>query len=926
MKKYVFIAFTLLSLVAFSQNKAFKVKGHLIAGDTNLPLESATVYLERVKDSSLVSYTITDSKGKFEIESKTYDNSLNLYISYVGYGTYVENFEINKPEIDLGKITLEIDDNMLDEVIIKSKAPITVKKDTLEFNVKSFKTKKDATVEDLLKQLPGVEVDDEGKITVNGKSVNKILVNGKPFFGDDPTITTRNLTKDIIEKVQVMDTKTKSEAFSGEEGDQENKTINLTIKEENNRGVFGRLSAGAGTDDRYEFAGMVNLFDNDRRFSVLAGGNNTNSPGFSFGEIQKMFGRGNSISVSSSGAFSIDGRSFGGGRGIVTSRNVGANYADVITDGVDVSADYFYSKSDSENETTTERENILPDDTRFFTNSRAVDNSDNDNHNLNAELDIEIDSTFLVNIRPSFRYGNSKSLNNSFEETFDSNNVQTNQSTYNSFTETDVRNFRNDIDVTKRFGNKGSFLRFGFETQFNTTNRDDFLRSETLIADPNEMDIIRDQFSDDEETFNRVRASATYRFPIKSKELFLDVKFNHLSDNRNNVNSTFDFNDATQAYDIFNTQLSSDFRYFNRRSTPSLELSYEKKKWSASFETGYVFRTIENIDQLRPSLSLKRNFEAVELNANFNYRFSDKASLYSGYYLSNRPPLINQLQPFQDVSDPLNTITGNPNLSPTNEHSFYFGYNSFDFQKGTGFYMYANGDFVNDQVVSKTTIDDNFVRNTTYENVDGNYRLYGSVTYSKSVKIDSLRTFKFNVGAYGNLNRAINFNNEVQYASKNTTLSPNVNLTFNWRDVLELRPNYRISITKNTFDIEGFEDQDFVQHNVGIRTATFVPKKFEWRNDINFTYNPNVADGFQKTAWFWNSTLAYTFLKDKATLTLKAYDLLNQNTNARRSATANFIQDSQSTVLRRFFMLSFSWKFNSLGKKGEIGDGGVFFF
>lgn len=216
------------------------------------------------------------------------------------------------------------------------------------------KQKKDANVEDLLKELPGVEVDDDGKITINGKEVNKILVNGKPFFGDDPTITTRNLTKEIIEKVQISDTKTKAEGFTGEAGDAENKTINLTIKEENNKGVFGRVAAGAGTDKRYEFAGMVNIFDNEQRISVLAGGNNINSVGFSFGEIRKMFGGGNSISFNgSNGSFTIDGRTFGGGEGITKSNNAGVNYADELKKGVDISADYFYSGSSSYNAIST---------------------------------------------------------------------------------------------------------------------------------------------------------------------------------------------------------------------------------------------------------------------------------------------------------------------------------------------------------------------------------------------------------------------------------------------------------------------------------------------------------------------------------------------------------------------------------------------
>ena len=361
MRTPILFAALLCVLFSFSQSqsKAFKISGKLIDETDQSALEAATVYLQRVKDSSLVTYTISDKTGAFTLEDETGDSSLNLYISYVGYKTYFKNIKLDKSDINLETIPLEVSSSSLDEVLIKSTAPVTIKKDTLEFNVKSFKTKKDANVEDLLKQLPGVEIDEEGKIKVNGKEVNKILVNGKPFFGNDPTITTKNLTKDIVEKIQIVDTKTKSEAFSGDGGDGDNKTINLTIKEENNKGVFGRVAAGAGTDERYEFAGMLNVFDNDQRLSVLVGGNNTNSPGFSFGEISKMFGRGRSYDVGRNLGI------FGGGQGITTSKNAGLNYADKLGEKTDVSGDYFYTSSNSENESASERETILSD-SRFF--------------------------------------------------------------------------------------------------------------------------------------------------------------------------------------------------------------------------------------------------------------------------------------------------------------------------------------------------------------------------------------------------------------------------------------------------------------------------------------------------------------------------------------------------------------------------------
>lgn len=925
MKKLVLVFALLFAILSFSQEKSFEIVGTLMAENDNTPIESATVYVERIKDSTIVTYTISDKDGKFKLQNSTYDSSLNFFVSYVGYETYLKKLTIDKEKMDLGTISLKLS-NQLDEVLIKSTAPITIKKDTLEFNVKSFKTKKDANVEDLLKQLPGVEVDEEGKITVNGKEVNKILVNGKPFFGNDPTITTKNLTKDIIEKIQIVDTKTKSQAFTGEAGDDENKTINLTIKEENNKGVFGRVSAGAGTDKRYEFAGMANFFDNDQRISVLVGGNNTNSPGFSFGEISKMFGNGGGISFNSNGTFSVGGRSFGGGQGITTSRNAGLNYADKIGENSDISGDYFYSSSNSENETSSERETILAD-SRFFTNSNSRSNSDTDSHSANLEFEIKTDSTFQISIEPSFNYSKSRTLFSSNEETLDEDLVLTNQSDVNSSVESFAKDFSNEISITKRYGKKGGFVRLEFDANINQQESDDFLNSNTEVFGSDPETIVRDQFTDGENNSYGISTELTYRLPIVAKKFFLNFEYRYSRDKDNNRQSTFDFNDSTQDFTDFNTDLSTDFEYTDSRSIPSLSLTYRGEKWYTYFKMGYNIRTLENQDLLRPQFNVERDFKNIEANYRFNYRFSPKSSVYGGYRLSNNPPALRQLQAFTDVSNPLSTIIGNPNLGPSNNHNVYVGYSAFDWQKRTGFYGNANVSVTNDQVISKTVVDpETLRRTTTYENVDGNYNYGVWGNYDKQVKLDTLRSLKFRMRAGYNFSERINFNNDVKYASQVRSISPRFGVDFIWDKVMEFKPYYEINFTNNAYDIEAFEDREFTRHNAGLRTATFLPKNLEWRNDISFNYNPNVADGFQKSAWFWNSTLAYSVLKDKGIITLKVYDLLNQNTNARRIATQDYIQDSQSTVLRRYFMLSFSYKFNSLGSKGETNDGGVIFF
>jgi len=933
MNKFLFFCALLCTSFSFSQT-TFKISGTIIAGDNQAPLESVTVYVERVKDSSLVTYTISDSKGQFSIENESYDEKLNIVVSSIGFQTYTKVFSVKETPINLGVITLDIA-NALDEVVITSRAPVTIKKDTLEFNVKSFKTKKDATVEDLLKQLPGVEVDEEGKIKVNGKEVSNILVNGKPFFGDDPTITTKNLTKDIIDKIQVVDTKSKSEAFTGEATDGESKTINLTISEDKNKGVFGRVGAGVGTDKRYEAAAMVNLFDNDRRLSVLVGGNNINSPGFSFGEIRKMFGGGNSMTSYGNGSFSIDGRSFGGGQGLTKSKNAGLSYADVIGENIDISANYFHSGSDSDNETISNRENILPE-SRYFSNSYSKTKSDSDSHSVDAAFDIEVDSTLLINIKPSFKYANSRTSYIGNSSSLNQENVLTNESETASFVESDARNFNNSLNVTKRFGDKGAYVRFNINNSINKRSSEDYLTSEANIygediTDPSNPNFvltdqtIRDQYTDgayDETVFS---TGVTYRYPIIAKALFFNFKYNYSNTVTNDIKTTLDRDDIGENYTAFNEDLSTDFKYKDRQSTPGVSISYNKEKISARIGAEYLFRTLSNDDNLRPEFNIERKFENLQLNSYINYKVSQKSSLYLSYRLSNNAPQLSQLQAFQNVSNPLNIIVGNPNLSPEKRHNIYGGFNSYDFQTNSGFYSYFGGSITNDAVVSQTIIDENLVQSTTYANVNGSYSLYGGADYSQKIKLDTIRSLKIGVGAYLNADKRINFNNGVQYASKTNSISPEVFLTYERKGILEIRPTYSINFSKSTYDIEAFEDVDFLSHNLRIRTAFFLPKNFEWRNDIKYSYNPSIADGFQKSAWFWNATLAYSMLDDKATITLKAYDLLNQNTNATRVATQNYIEDRQSTVLQRYFMLSFSWKFNSLGKKAEEDGGGMIF-
>ncbi|WP_031427271.1 outer membrane beta-barrel protein [Flavimarina sp. Hel_I_48] len=920
--KYCFLI--LFGCVIYStQAQKFKITGKLIDAQNESPLEAATVVVETVKDSSMITYTITDKSGAFNLEGKAYQDTVNFYVTFVGYAPYSKKINLKESTaISLGDIPLGFAVEALGDVVVKARAaPVTIKKDTLEFNVASFKTKKDANVEDLLRELPGVEVDEQGQITINGKPVNKILVNGKPFFSD-PTMATRNLTKEIVDKIQIVDTKTESEEFTGEEGDDQNKTINITIDKEKNKGIFGRVAGGLGTDERFEYAGILNYFDNNRRLSVLGNGNNINSPGFSFGEIESMFGSARYISVSDNGSFNINGRSFGGGDGINNSRTAGANYVDVIGKDNDVSADYFYTGSNNFQEEKRSRETTLPERS-FFSNSSSRSVGNNDSHALNTRFEIRVDSTFLIEARPEFTYTEGMNNFTSNQSTRNADGELTNQADVNNASYRNGRNFENRLTFTKRYGGKGGFAQLEVQNNINNTATNAYLESNTQIFDDTLTVIERNQFTDGTLATNGIGFNAEWRIPLIAKKLFARAQYRYNTDKREDRQSVFDFEDANNQYTGFNIAQSTDFTNTDRSSRPELGLNFNSDKMRLSFSAAYIFRTLESDDALR-DINFSNEFNALELDGRFNINFSKKTSLYSGYSLNNNAPGVRQLSPYIDVSDPLNTVQGNPNLRPTNSHSIYFGISNFDWQSRTGFNSYFNANFDNDRVVNRSTIDENNVRNTTYANVDGYYNLYGRASYSKNIEIDTSRTLKYDLSIGINTSRVVNFNNGVQYASRTIAYEPQVELRFTWKEILDIRPAYTPSFSRNSFDLDIFKDRDFTRHEFRLRTTTSYPKRVEWENDIRFINNPNVASGFQTNSVFWNSSLAYSVLDDKGTVALKAYDLLNQNTNAQRTATEDYIQDIQSTVLQRYFMLSFSYKFNTLGKQGEIRENNWF--
>lgn len=915
MNKIVPVLILSLFSVYFSNAQEFHIKGNIVDSETKAPLDAATLYAESVNDSTMISYTITEPNGAFELEGKTHLKEMRLNFSYNGYKPLVMKVAL-KSIIDLGTVQMEEMAEQLEGVqVVAERAPLTIKKDTLEFNADSFKTRPDATVEDVLKKLPGVDVDTNGKITVNGKEVDKVLVNGQVFFSNDPTVATKSLPKDVISKIQIMDTKTKTQEYTGQEGDGDNKTINLTIKEDKNKGYLGRASAGYGTDDRYQANGLLNYFKDKERISFIATANNINNAGFSFDEVYDMVGntRGGYNFASQAGLFN------GYGNGITTSSTLGASYANKEKDQYEVNGNYFFSYSDSYNNQKTTRENILPD-SKYYTESISNFNGSTNSNMGSAGLEFDIDKTLRINLEPYMNISRTNSTNLNNTVSTDENGEKINSNANLSVEDGMQRNFSNRFGIIKKLDTVGKFVRLGFNNRNIKNNTVSQLNSKRNIYgdDPSEENLDQQTLVDNNN--DNYELEAAYRQPLGNK-LFLDVEYSYDHNQRSNTRSVYDYDENTDDYTLFNELLSSDFDFTDIQQTPSLSIRKDGKEFRYGVTAGYTFTNLHNQDYIK-DIGFAKKYENLLFDLYTRYNIGKNKRLRLNYNSNLNVPSVSQMQPVPNVNNPLNIIIGNPNLKPAVSHRLRFNYSDYNWKERTGMYVYLGVTMDENRVSQVTVTDEDFIKRTTFTNVNGNYDGYGGFGYSMQIKKDSTFTAKFNFRPSMNFGKNIGFTNGVQLEATSIEVSPSVSFTFNFGEWMELEPRYTISFNNTKYNLEDREKVKYVAHNATLRFTTYWPENVIFGNDITYQYNGDVSPGFDKDALFWNASLGYQMLKKNGTLKVSAYDLLNQNNNTRRTTGQDFIQDFQGTVLNRYFMLSFSYKFDQFGGKKPGGNGG----
>lgn len=924
-KNLLTILFYFATFLALGQN-TITVKGKVVEKKSLIPIESATIYLKSEKDSTVIDYTISDKNGNFALATKKINTPVYFKVAFTSYADFSEKLENLQENKDFGIIKLDDDINTLSELVIKAEAPpITIKNDTLEFNASSFKVRPDANVEALLKQLPGVEIDEEGKITVNGKEVNNILVNGKPFFGKDGKIATQNLPAEIIEKVQVTDTKTKEEELSGQDATSDEKTINLTIQEDKNKGVFGKTNVGYGTDDRYESSLLFNYFKDTRKISVLGSSNNINSIGFSMDEIFDNMGggRNSSIWVNDNGSFGVNGMQFGGSSGITQSNMIGVNFADEwAKKKINPNGSYYFSNAEMKNKNRTNRINLLPTgntNTLAESNTKSISNG----HNIAMDFEIKLDSTATIYVSPSYSSNEIKNSNSGFDATFDENNAALNENTSDNNVVSNNKTFKNNIYFYKELKKKGRGINASFSNENNSYNSDLLTKTTTTFFQSGSADDDRNQFRIDNSKKDNFSAEIGYSEPIRdSLVLNFETKFNYNTSSESR--QTFDFDSGFNTYANFNDVLSNAIESNTSRVTPMVGISIRKKKIRGSISMGTEIINFNNqSNYLSNKIAVNKNYMYPKMNGYINITLGKSKSIYSYYSYEVNLPSANQILPFQNLANPLNTVIGNADLKPNENYSIYTNFNNYDYATRSGFYAYFGGDYNVNQIVASTTYNSDFKASTTYQNVSKAYNSYVGFSLNKSLKKEK-RTLKYGFGIQFSYNYDQGLTNAALYESKGLTLNPRANLTWSIEDIISIAPSYKYTYISNDYTNYVIDNTKNFLHSAKLEITSYWPKKVVLGSDFGYNYNSNIADGFKKDFYLWNLSLGYNFYHDTLTAKVKVYDVLNQNISATRSITPTAITDMENTVLQQYAMFSLTYKLEKFG--GKKKDDGSFIF
>ena len=894
----------LFSPMAFAQQSGVNVTGSVVEQGSDTPIEQATVRLLNVKDSAMVRGVVSARNGSFTLKNVKKGSYL-LHITFIGYDPLYQPLQITgkKNPVNVGKLELSDGAIELGEAVVIGKAPeVTVRNDTVEYNADSYKVTEGSVLEDLLKKMPGVEVDSEGKITVNGKEVKKVMVDGKEFFSDDPKVASKNLPAKMIDKLQVLDKKSDMAQMTGFDDGEEETVINLTVKPGMKQGWFGNAYGGYGSKDRYEGNAMVNRFVNNDQITFMGGANNTNNMGFS-----------DLASTMFSGMGGGGGRrgGFGAGSGITSSGNAGLNFSkEFKPDKLTLGGNTRYSHSDNDARSKSDRQNILPGDSSSYDNSEAMSRTKSDNFGVDFRLEWKPDTMTQLIFRPSFSFSHSMNDNFSDATTLDNERDTVNTNKSSNYSESNGYNLNASIDFSRKLNNKGRVFSATLSGGNSNSYSDGMNRSDIVYF--NQTDALKNSIIDqrsryDNKGFN-YRAYVSWVEPIGHNN-FIQATYSISQRKQEALKNVYN-QDADGIYNVLDSAYSQSYRnnFISQRASLSFKSQRAKFNYTIGLNLDPSYSSSENFVGDTTLSKITRKVVNLSPMAQFNYMFDKRTNLRIMYNGRTSQPSMTQLQPVADISDPTNITIGNPDLNPRYTNNVFIRFQQFTPEKQRAFMIMANGSYIINDIVSYTSYNqETGVKTTTYKNVNGNYSGNVRMMLNTPLKNKKFSINSMTMASFANSNGYIN---EEKNTNRNLILSERGGIDFrsSYLD-LGVNGNIRYNATSNSLQKEN--NQNTFNYGAGGYTTIYLPLNFKIESDVNWSTNSGYGDGFKQNEVLWNASASKSFLKNnQGTLRFKIYDILQQRSNISRSVTASYIQDSEYNTLGSYFMVHFIYRFS----------------
>ncbi|MDP3435982.1 MAG: TonB-dependent receptor, partial [Bacteroidales bacterium] len=892
------------------------LRGTLIDSIRNEFVEFATIAIIPKGSETPAKYVLSDSKGKFEIAAPT-AGEYTLKIEFMGYRPVERSIAVGSQRVvEMGNISMLEQINTLESAVVSALGnPVIVKKDTIEYNASSFKTTDTDMLEELLKKLPGVEIDSDGKITANGKSINKIMIDGKAFFLNDPSIATKNLPANIIDKVRVVERKSDQSRFTGIDDGNEETVIDLAIRPGMMNGWFGNATGGYGSNERYQTAGMVSNFKEGSQLSVILNGNNTNNRAFTdiAGDMMRgMRGGGSSFG---GGRIRVGGSTINlGGSGITTSWMAGVNANKEFYDGkLKVGSNYFYGNTNTVSEGSRVRQNFLPDST-FFNRDYTLSENISDNHRVALEIEWAPSERTSFIFRPNVSLGKG-SFNDTREFSTDGlNGAKINDGFSTTKGDNNSQSTEGELLYRQRLGKPGRTFSINFNYSYSNNEIDGLNESETNIYTNNpSVDIVKQQYDQINLAYS-LGARASYTEPL-GKNFYMELAYRYTYRINNSEKNAYNFNGFTDKFDIRDEDYSNNFenKFINQQAEVNLRKNEEKYNYTIGFNAQPSYT--ESIGGER---DIKRSIVNYSPSASYEYKFNEMSNIRIRYRGNTNQPSINQLQPVLDNSNPLFIPVGNPDLLPEFNSRLSLEYGNTKRETFRSVRLWLEGNYTMDKIVNMTWYENGGIQKSMPVNENGVWSISNNLMYNTPIKKSK---FSISTNTRVGLNKGINYSNALRNKTTSLSLSEMLRLTYRG-EKLELGAGGRASYSYAWYTIESNMKPATWTNSVSANINWTLPAGFNFVSDYNYTFYIGFGDGNNQPTHVWNAEASKQMLKKMATLKFKVFDILNQSRNMFRNTTDNYIEDIQNNTLQQYFMVSFTIRFGSFGNNNSGGRDG----